>query len=154
MRMPVSAFVLILLNLALAGLALFGGINLLMDPSGTNMQINPALVYIPFVTDFTWFAVWLMVVFAALPAVLAYLIYSDRKWGVYGSLGLAALEVLWIGTQVYLFYSAGFSFWWPVLFSYGLVVAGIAAASLYLIFRSSVRTYFHWHMPKTHPPVS
>lgn len=152
MRMPISALILIALNLVLAGLALYGGINLLLDPTGTSMQIDPALVYIPFLTDFTWFAVWLIVAFAALPVAMAYLIYIDNKLGVYGSFALAALEVLWIGTQVYLFYPAGFSFWWPVIFSYGIVVAGVAAASVYLTFRTSVRSYFHWYAPKKISP--
>ncbi len=153
MKMPVSALILIILNVVLAALALYGGINLLLDTSGTNMQIDPAMVYIPFVSDFFWLAIWLVVAFAALPVILSFLIYTDRKIGVYGSFALAALEILWIGTQVYLFYSAGFSFWWPVIMGYGLVVTGIVAASLYLMFRASARNYFHWYAPRTHPPV-
>lgn len=152
MRIPLSVMILIALDAVLAGLALYGGINLLLDPTGTTMQIDPALVYIPFVTDFMLLGIWLVVAFAALPAIMAYLIYADWKWAVYGSFALAALEILWIGTQVWLLYPLGFSGWWPVVFSYALVVAGITAASLYLIFRGSVRTYFHWHTPRTRQP--
>lgn len=152
MRMPLSALILILLDLVLASLALYGGINLLLDPTGTSVRVDPAIGYIPFVTDFTLLAVWLVVAFAALPIILSALIYFDNKWGVYGSLALAALEILWIGTQVWLLYPLGFSLWWPVFFSFGLVVAGIAAASLYLVFRASVRDYFHWYAPRTNRP--
>ena len=149
MRMPLSALILIFLDLILAGLALYGGINLMLDPTGTSMQIDPAIVYIPFVTDFMLFAIWLVIAFAALPAILSYLIYADSKWGLYGSLALAALEIVWIVTQVALLYPLGFSAWWPAMFSYGIVVTGIAAASLYLIFRGSVRTYFNWYTRAT-----
>lgn len=154
MRMPLSVMILIALDIVLAGLALYGGINLMLDPTGTTMQVDPALVYIPFVTDFMLFGIWLVVAFAALPAILAYLIYTDRKWAVYGSFTLAALEILWIGTQIWLLYPLGFSGWWPVVFSYALVVTGIVVASIYLIFKGSVRTYFHWYTPKARPPGS
>ncbi len=145
MRMPLSVLILIFLDLMLAGLALYGGINLMLDPTGTTLQIDPALVYIPFVTDFMLFAIWLVIAFAALPIILSYLMYVDNKAGLYGSLALAALEIAWIVTQVVLLYPLGFSAWWPAMFSYGLVVAGIAAASLYLVFRGSVRNYFNWY---------
>ena len=152
MRMPVSVLILIVLYLILAGLALFGGINLMMDPTGVTMQIDPTLGYIPFVTDFMPFAIWLVVAFAALPAILAFALYMDWKWGLYGSFGLAAIEIVWIATQIWLFYPLGFSGWWPVIFSYAIVVAGIAVASIYMMFRSSVRNYFHWRMPRMRQP--
>ncbi len=155
MRMPMSVLALIILDLILAGLALYGGINLMLDPTGTSMQIDHTLVLIPFVSDFMLFGIWLVVAFAALPAILAYLIYRESRWGVYGSLALAALEVLWIATQVVVFYSLGLSSWWPVLFSYGLVIAAIAAASVYLVFfRTSVKSYFHWHYTAPSSPGS
>lgn len=145
MRMPLSVLILIFLDLALAGLAIYGGINLFLDPSGVTMRVDPAIGYVPFVTDFMWLAVWLVVVFAALPAVLAYLIYRDSRWGLYGSFALAALEIVWIVTQVVVLYPLGLSNWWPVILSYSLVVTAIAASSLSLIiFRSSVKNYFNW----------
>ena len=145
MRMPLSVLVLILADLILAGLALYGGINLMLDPSGTSMQIDHALVYIPFVSDFMLFGIWLVVAFAALPAIAAYLIYRESRWGLYGSLALAALEILWIATQVVVLYPLGISSWWPAILSYSLVVAAIAVASVYLVFfRDSVKSYFGW----------
>ncbi len=145
MRMPLSVLSLIVLDLILAGLALYGGINLMLDPTGTTMQIDHTLVLIPFVSDFMLFGIWLVVAFAALPAILAYLIYRESRAGVYGSLALAALEVTWIVTQVVVLYSLGLSSWWPVLIGYSLVVAAMAIASLYLVlFRTSVKSYFHW----------
>lgn len=149
MRMPISVLILIALDLVLAGLALFGGINLMLDPTGVSIQIDPTLGYIPFVTDFMPFAIWLVVAFAALPVILAYALYMDYKWGVYGSFALAALEVAWIAAQVWLLYPLGLAGWWPVIFSYGLVIAGIAAASVYLMFRTSVRSYLGWYAPRT-----
>lgn len=151
MRMPISVLILIALDLVLAGLALFGGINLMLDPTGVTIQIDPTLDYIPFVADFMPFAIWLVVAFAALPIVLAYAIYRDYKWGVYGSLALSGLEIVWIATQIALFYPLGLAGWWPVIFSYALVVAGIAVASVYLMLRKSVRSYFDWYTPKAGP---
>lgn len=154
MKMPVSVLILIVLELILAGLALFGGINLMLDPSGVTMQIDPTLGYIPFFTDFMPFAIWLVVAFAALPIILAYGIYTDRKWALYGSFGLAGLEILWIATQIVLLYPLGIASWWPVITSYAIVVAGIAAASVYLMFRSSVRAYFNVGAPRAREPGS
>lgn len=154
MKMPVSVLILIVLELALAGLALFGGINLLLDPSGTTLQIDPTLGYIPFVTDFMPFAIWLVVAFAALPVILSYGLYADKRWALYGSVGLAALEISWVVTQIVLFYSMGLAAWWPIIISYAIVVAGIAASSVYLMFRRSVRTYFRAGIPRMRQPGS
>lgn len=154
MRMPVSVLILIALDLVLAGLALFGGVNLMMDPTGVTMQIDPTIGYIPFVSNFMPFAIWLVVAFAALPVILAFGLYYDKKWALYGSLGLAGLEIVWIATQAVLLYPLGIAGWWPVIISYAIVVAGIAAASVYLMLRSSVRTYFHWGMPRIKEPGS
>lgn len=137
MRMPISVMILAALELVLAGLAFFGGINLILDPTGASMGMDPALQYIPFVTDFMPFALWLVIVFGALPLVLVYGLFTDRKWGLIGSLALASLEVVWIVTQVVLLYPLGFTFWWPL-------VAGMGVVSLYLILRPSVRSFFNW----------
>lgn len=149
MRMPFSVLILIFLDLILAGLALYGGINLMLDPTGTTLAIDPALVYIPFVTDFMLFGIWLVVAFAALPIILSYLIYIDNKAGLYGSLALAALEIVWIATQIVLLYPLGLSNWWPAIMVYSIIVAAIAASSLYIVFRGNTRTYFHWYAPRT-----
>ncbi len=141
MKMPLSVFALVGLNLVLAGLALYGGIQLLLDPSGSSIGLDPALSLIPYVSDFMLFALWLIVVFAAFPAVLSYGLLTDRKWAAYGSLTLGALELVWIGTQVVLLYSMGFTWLW-------VLIGGFGVASLYLIMRRSMRVFYHWWTPR------
>ncbi len=142
MRTPYSVFGLIGLNLVLAGLALYGGLMLLLDPSGTSLGLDSALPLIPYVQDFMPFSLWLIIVFAAFPAVLSYALLKDWKWAAIGSLTLGALEIVWIATQVVLLYELGFTYLWPL-------IAGFGVATIYLTIRHSVRNYLHWWTPKT-----
>lgn len=137
MRMPIRVLILSGIDAVLAGLALYGGINLLLDPSGASIGLDPALAYIPYVADFMPFALWLVVVFAAFPAVLVYGLVTDRKWALIGSFALGALELVWIITQVVLLYPMGFTFWWPL-------IAGMGVVSLYLVITPTMRTFYHF----------
>lgn len=143
MRLPISTMVIMALDAILAGLALYGGINLLLDATGSSLGMQSALDYIPFVSDFMPFALWLVIVFAAFPAVLIYGLYTDRKWALIGTVVLVGLEVLWIGTQIVLLHPMGFSYWW-------IGILGIAAASLFFVLRPAT-VNFLWN--KTVPPA-
>lgn len=144
-RIPVSVMILSGIQFILAGLAFFGGLSLILDPSGASMGMDPALQYIPFVTNFMPFALWLVIVFGALPLVLVYGLLTDRKWSLIGSFALGALVLIWIGTQIVLLYPMGFTYWWPG-------VAAIGVASLYFVLRANVRDFYHWLAPRAEKP--
>ena len=136
MRPPWSAIVLCGIDAALLASALYGGINFIMDPTGKSMGIDFALPYIPYVEDFLIFGVWLVMVFSVFPAVLIYGLLTEKKWSLFGTMILGALEIVWIATQVVLFYSAtGFTFLWAL-------IGGFGVASLILAPLPSMRNFY------------
>lgn len=134
MKIPLLVYVLVAIDALLVALALLGGIGLLLDPSGSSMGMQDALQYIPFVSDFMVFALWLVIVFGAFPAILIYGLLTDRKWSLYGSVALGALELVWISVQFVLLYSMGLNLW-------QVVVVAMGVASLFIILTSGVRKF-------------
>lgn len=134
MKMPLLLFALVAIDLILSALAFIGGIYLLLDPTGSSLGMNDALQYIPFVTDFMVFALWLLLVFGAFPLVLVYGLLTDRKWALYGSLALGALELLWIAVQLVLLYTMGINAW-----QVGILAMGVI--SLFLVLTPSARSF-------------
>ena len=135
MKTPITLLGLIATDLVLAGLALLGGISLMLDPSGASIGMDPYLSSIPLVTDFMPAAIWLLVVFAALPLILVYGMLTQRRWALYGSFALVALELVWMSAQLYLLYSFGFILW-------HIAIVVLAFVSLALVLMPSIRTYF------------
>lgn len=144
MRMPMSILVLVAVDVVLTGLALLGGVSLLLDPSGASIGMDPYLSYIPLVQDFMPAAVWLIVVFAALPVILIYGLLAQKRWALIGSYALVALELAWMAAQIYLLYSFGFLLW-------HVAIVLLAGVSLAMVLMPSVRRYLARVVPPAVP---
>ena len=109
-KVAVAAFIL------LAFSSIGGGIILLDDPSGRSMDIEFIVSYMPFnLHDFYLVGIWLIVVFGAVPIALAAGLWFGKKWAWLGALSLGSVVVTWILAEMYLFYSFGFVFFYPLI---------------------------------------
>lgn len=123
------------INIAVGGLILLaiasigGGSVLLDDPSGKSMSIQFLIPYMPFnLQDFFLVGVWLIIVYGMLPVILASGLWFGKKWAWTGAIGLGAIVVAWILVEVFLFYSFGFVFFYPLIGGIGVLI--IVALSL------------------------
>jgi hypothetical protein len=123
---------LVLLSITSVG----GGAILLDDPSGRSMGIESIIQYVPFgLQDFHLVSIWLIVVFGILPPILAAGIWFRKKLAWNGAIGLGAVVMAWILAEVFLFYSLGFVFFYPLIGGIGVII--VAALSL-----RSTKRYF------------
>lgn len=127
----VASKVLVGMQVLLALVSIPSGIVLLTDPSGSflGMQfILPLLVQaLPFIHDFVPVGIWLIAMYGILPAILSVGVWRYRRWAWFGSMFLGATVVAWIGVELLLFYSLGFTFWYPVVAGIGLTVLALAS---------------------------
>lgn len=97
---PAILWVLLAALGQLSGRALFGGVALLMAPSGEIVRLSSA----PFDgTPFENFLVpglILFVVFGLVPAVVCYALYTRRRWGWTASVGVAVAMLVWVLVEV------------------------------------------------------
>jgi hypothetical protein len=97
---PAILWVLLAALGQLSGRALFGGVALLMAPSGEIVGLSSA----PFDgTPFENFLVpglILFVVFGLVPAVVCYALYARRRWGWTASVGVAVAMLVWVLVEV------------------------------------------------------
>ncbi|HXV46844.1 MAG TPA: hypothetical protein VD736_09240 [Nitrososphaera sp.] len=106
----------------LAFASISGGEILLDDPSGNTMGIEPILPYLPFnLQDFTLVGVWLIAVYGVLAIILAEGLSFGKKWASTVTLGLGAVLITWILAEVFLLYSFGFTFFYPLIGGIGLL---------------------------------
>lgn len=113
-----------------------GGSVLLVDPSGKSMGIEFIIPHMPLnLHDFYIVGVWLIGVFGALPIVLTVGLWFGKKWAWLGSIGLGALVVTWILGEIFLFYSFGFVFFYPM-------IGGIGVITIIALNLPSTKQYF------------
>lgn len=120
-----------------------GGAILLDDPSGRSTGIEFIIPYMPLdLQDFFLVGVWLVAVFGILPLILAAGLWFGKKWAWFGALGLGAIVVTWILAEIYLFYSFGFVFFYPLIGGIGLLtIIMLALPSTREYFKHSVRIH-------------
>jgi hypothetical protein len=121
---------LIFLLLFLAFGGIYGGILMLMDPSGESLQVAETLDLLP-VSDFILPGLFLLLVMGAFPIFLAYGLvarpdwpwldslfrWSKHHWAWTGTMILVAILALW------LIYEGALIGWFPI--TYGTAVTGI-----------------------------
>lgn len=135
-KRPVGIKVAVAALILLALTSIGGGKMLLDDPSGSSMGIQFIIPHLPFnLPDFYLVGVWLIAVFGALSSILAAGLWFGKKWAWLGSLGLGAVVVAWILGEIYLFYSFGFVFFYPL-------IGGIGALTVIMLALPSTREYF------------
>jgi hypothetical protein len=122
MKRPIAVWLLagLLVFLALGGM--YGGILMLLDPSGRALQMDGVLPRLP-VADYVLPGLFLIGVMGALPALLAYGVvrrpvwrwadrlaaWSEHSWAWTGSLALGIVLLGWLAFQA-LFIGFG----WPI----------------------------------------
>lgn len=132
-KRPVASKLLVGMQALLALVSIPSGIMLLTDPSGSflGMQfILPLLSQaLPFIHDFVPVGIWLITMYGVLPTILAVGVWRFKHWAWYGSMFLGATVVTWIGVELLMFYSLGFTFWYPVIAGIGLTVLALSLTS-------------------------
>jgi hypothetical protein len=136
MKRPLGIKVAVAALVLLALTSIGGGAILLDDPFGRSMGIEFIVPHLPFgLQDFYLVGVWLVAVFGALPIVLAAGLWFGKKWARVGSLCLGGVAIAWILAEMYLFYSFGFVFFYPL-------IAGIGALTIVVLILPSSRQFF------------
>jgi hypothetical protein len=127
--------ILVAAELILAFISIGAGMELVRDPSGKSFDLQPLIPYMPFnLHDFAFVGVWLIAVYGVLPIILAAGLWFGKKWAWIGSIGLGAVLVTWIVAEVILFYSFGFTFFYPL-------IGGIGVLSIVLSYLPATREY-------------
>jgi hypothetical protein len=117
-----------------AAIAIPSGISLLTDPSGTSLEIQNVLKYLP-LKDFTPVGLWLLIVYGAFPLAILMGLWWGKSWAREATLGLSVVEIAWIAAQFLLLYALGPS---PMQF----LLLGIAAVAVVLMYLPSDKAYF------------
>jgi len=132
----VKVMLLVELFVALGGIS--AGINLLTDHSGGYLGLETVLHYISFLQDLTLVDVWLTTVYGVLPLILAvglWMLACTKRWAWFVALVLGAVLIVWILTEVVIFYSLGFTFLYPLYAVIGALTIGVLCLP-------SVRRYY------------
>ena len=143
-RLALAALVVALLFLAFGGL--YGGIAMLVDPSGASLGMDVVLPQLP-VPNFVLPGLFLLIVMGLVPIVLAYGLVvrpdwpwaaaiarrSGHHWAWSGTLALGLVLGLWLALQGWMI---GFA--WPIQF----VTAGNALVIVVLVLLPAVRSRF------------
>ncbi|MEO9294316.1 MAG: hypothetical protein ABI347_01805 [Nitrososphaera sp.] len=133
---PPGIIVLIVIQAILAVTSISGGKILLDDPSGSTLGLQPLVPYLPFGPhNYTAVGVWLIVAYGALPLALAAGLWFKKFWAWAASLGLGAVLVIWIVSEIIMFYSFGFTFFYPL-------IGGIGAVMIVILCMPPTRRYF------------
>jgi hypothetical protein len=123
MKRPFTLWLLIFFLLFLAFGGLYGGLAMLLDPSGRSLQMDEILPLLP-VADYRLPGLFLLVVMGLGPIGLAYGLLTRQRWAWPGTLALAGVLVVWLTVQGVLI-----GFQWPIQYVTavnGLLIIGLA----------------------------
>lgn len=121
---------LVLIEVFIAILGIVSGISLFMDPSGVGMGLDVVKDKIPFQNLFL-LGLWFVGPYGLLPAALAFGFWTRKPWAWRPALILAAIELIWVLVQIPL---VG-----PSILQ--LVIGAIALATIYLLYRPTVKRH-------------
>jgi len=134
-KRPLGIKIAVAAELILAYISMGAGVELVRDPSGKAFGLQPLIPYMPFnLHDFVLVGFWLIAIYGVLPIVLAAGLWFGKKWAWVGALSLGAVVVTWIVSEVFLFYSFGFTFFYPL-------IGGIGVLTIVLSYLPSTREY-------------
>lgn len=131
MARPSGLKAIIILELFVGILGMATGSTLLADPSGKSVGLDVALHRLP-LSDFTLLGASLFLVYGVLPVLLALGLWIGRRWAWTAALVLAFLEIVWVVEQTY----------WVALYLWQGIIGTIAVATIFLLYRTSVKAYF------------
>ncbi len=146
MKRPVALLFLVVLLLVLAAGGLYGGIAMLLDPSGASLQMTEVLASLP-VPDYTLPGLFLLFVMGVAPLVLTYGLLTRpawrwaeplsragrHHWAWTGTLALCVVLAVWLTVQGWMI-----GFRWPIQF----VTAGIGLGIVVLALVPGVRRHY------------
>ena len=146
MKRPAILWLLVFLLVFLALGGFYGGISMLVDPSGRMLQMDGVLPHLP-VPDYILPGLFLLFVMGLFPILLTYGLikqpvwrwadslstWSGHYWAWTGSLGVGILLVIWLAVQAILI-----GFQWPI--QYITLVNGVLIILVTVI--PSVQKYF------------
>jgi Kef-type K+ transport system membrane component KefB len=122
---PVSFYILTALIFFQAASGLFGGAALMLDPTGSSLQMpNSLLEDSPF-GDYLIPGIILFFVLGVFPSIVCYGLLRREKWSWLGALLVGIALVIWIGTEIAM---VGYHADPPLQLIYGVV--GIAILGL------------------------
>ena len=137
MKRPLPLWILLLWLIFLAFGGLYGGIAMLLDPSGASMGVDVLLPLLP-VPDFALPGLFLLFVMGLVPLILAFGLvagpnwpwadalarWSGHHWAWTGTLALGIVLLTWLFTQAILIgFSTGIQY---VMVVNGLALLGFA----------------------------
>lgn len=146
MKKPFALYVLIFLLVFLALGGIYGGLSMLIDPSGNSLQVAEILPLLP-VSDFILPGIFLLLVMGFAPIFLAYALlvrldwawanmlsrWSNHYWAWLGTIGLGVILALWLVVEGLMI-----GFHWPI--QYITAVNGLLILLFALV--PSVRGYY------------
>jgi CDP-diglyceride synthetase len=132
---PTSVIILLILILFQGLSGLFGGVGLVLDPSGKSLQIPISwLENSPF-NDYFIPGLILLIILGALPIITLYGLWYKLKWGWLFAQVLGLALIIWIGVEILII---GYQPKPPLQLIYGLVGLMI----LIFVFLPSVKRYY------------
>lgn len=123
MKRPLALWLLLFFLLCLAFGGFYGGVAMLLDPSGRALQMDGILPLLP-VVDYRLPGLFLLVVMGLGPIGLSYGLLTRRRWAWPGTLALGAVLFIWLMVQGILI-----GFQWPIQYVTavnGLLIIGLA----------------------------
>jgi len=130
MRKPSPVIGIVVLELIIAILGVASGINLLADPSGKGLGLDIIKDKIPF-QNLTLLGLWFVGPYGLLPASLALDFWTGKRWVWTPALILAIIELIWVLVQIPM---VG-----PSILQ--VIIGAIALATIYLLYRPTVKGY-------------
>ncbi|MDG7000470.1 MAG: hypothetical protein JRN15_15355 [Nitrososphaerota archaeon] len=136
---PLAVKILIPVQIVLAIISIPSGALLVYLPSGEAIGAQVILPHltrsIPFIHDFTPVGIFLIGVYGFLPLLLSYGLWVQKRWAWILTMLLGVGEIVWIATEVVIFYDLGFFFFYPI-------IAGMGVITLALCVLPSVRKFY------------
>lgn len=138
MKRPLALWCLVVLLVFLAAGGPFGGVAMLLDPSGASLQMTEVLASLP-VPDYTLPGLFLLVVMGVAPLALTYGLLvrpawrwaeplsrgGRHHWAWTGTLALGAVLAVWLLVQGFMI-----GFRWPIQFVTAANGLGIVVVAL------------------------
>ncbi len=129
-KRPVLLFPLIAVQALLAVISMIAGVIMLRDPTTSAMGGQSVLSILtrnlPFIHDFVPVGIWLITVYGIFPIINAIGLWSLKRWAWYTSVFLGAVVVAWISIEIPMFYSLGFTFFYPLIGGIGVAILGLS----------------------------
>ncbi len=129
-KRPLLLFPLIAAQALLAFISIIAGVIMLQDPTSSAMGGQSVLSILtrnlPFIHDFGPIGIWLITVYGIFPIINAIGLWGLKRWAWYTSVFLGAVVVTWISIEIPMFYSLGFTFFYPLIGGIGIAILALS----------------------------